>query len=117
VCAANKTMPTNKAVRPHLSPVANRALFNLGALYATPGALRELASAGMNPFHLFKRHQSGDWGVLDASDYEANERVVCDGSRIVSVYRDGAMEVMVITEATDDRGIRSCTTALLPVEY
>lgn len=115
--ATDKNARRGDAVRPRLGPVGSRALFHVGALYATPGALRDLARAGVNPFHLFKRHQAGDWGALDAIDYEANQRAIQDGSRIVSVYRDAAMAVMVITEAADDSGVRTCTTVLLPMEY
>lgn len=107
----------NRDARPLLRQICARELFQLGAVYATPGALRELGRSGINPFHLLKRHRCGDWGVLDASDYEANLRAVQDGSRIVSVYRDAALAVMVITEAADDNGVRRTTTLLLPSEY
>jgi hypothetical protein len=115
VNASEKAEPPG--ARRGLRVVNARELFQLGALYATPGALRELSRAGINPFHLLKRHQTGDWGVLDAADYQANERAVSDGSRIVSVYRDIDLGVMIITEAKDDCGIRRCTTVLLPSEY
>ncbi len=114
---ANHQKAAARRARPQLHSVNARELFQLGALYATPGALHELGHARINPFHLLRRHHTGDWGVLDAADYQANERAVRDGSRIVSVYRDMEVTVMVITEAKDGCGIRRCTTVLLPSEY
>ncbi len=110
-------LPETSRTRPMLRAVATHELFQLGAVYATSEALREIARVGMNPFTLVKRHRAGDWGVLDASDYEANFRAVQDGSRIVSVYRDGYAAVMIITAAADERGVRSATTLMVPSEY
>jgi hypothetical protein len=38
------------------------ALFPLGQVVATPGALGVLAETGMDARVLLARHQSGDWG-------------------------------------------------------
>jgi len=88
-------------------------LFPLGQTVATPGALEALARTGTSPSVLLDRHQSGDWGDVDAEDWEANARDLIDGERLFSVYHlsDGT-KLYVITEW--DRG---ATTLLLPTEY
>jgi hypothetical protein len=88
------------------------ALFPLGRLIATPGALTALTAAGENPVGLLIRHQSGDWGDVVAEDRRANDRDLRDGGRLLSAYSVGGSRVWVITEAD-----RSATTILLPAEY
>ena len=90
------------------------ALFPLGQLVATPGALALLAGAGEDPAGLFARHVSGDWGEVPPEDARENDLSVREGFRIVSNYpvgSDGA-RVWLITEAD-----RSSTCILLPEEY
>ena len=90
------------------------ALFPLGRLVATPGALALLAGAGEDPAGLLARHVSGDWGEVPPEDARENELSVREGFRIVSSYpvgSDGA-RVWLITEAD-----RSTTCILLPEEY
>jgi len=90
-----------------------RPLFHLGRIVSTPGALRALEEAKVNPLTLLLRHNRGDWGDLDASDIEANRRAIAHNLRVLSAYQlpTGA-RVWVITEAD-----RSSTTLLLPTEY
>ncbi len=92
------------------------ALFPLGRIVATSGALAALGNAGVDPIELLVRHQSGDWGDLDDRDRLENERGVGQGMRLLSAYalgENGAdRRVWVITEAD-----RSCTCILLPEEY
>jgi hypothetical protein len=90
------------------------ALFNLGRLVATPGALALLKKAGKNPAPLLKRHQSGDWGEVPLEDARENELSVIQGFRIISSYPVGEADerVWIITEAD-----RSSTCLLLPSEY
>jgi hypothetical protein len=95
----------------------SRPLFNLGRTVATPGALRLLADAGVDPFDLLTRHVHGDWGDLDPDDKRQNDIAVESGAmRVFSSYllsRDGMRQkVWVITEWD-----RSVTTMLLPQEY
>ncbi len=84
-----------------------------------------LKQFGVQPFALLARHQSGDWGNLDASDMRENSMALVHGHRIFSSYQltrrgkaepDGASsvteKVWIITEAD-----RSSTTVLLPSEY
>ena len=84
--------------------------FPTGKLVATPAALETLARAGVSPLDLVLRHQSGDWGDLDAEDKQANGEALLDGSRIFSAYvlPTTGEKVWVITEA--DRSSTCCLT-------
>lgn len=88
------------------------ALFPLGRLVATPGALALLTNAGENPAALLDRHQSGDWGEVPPEDARENDLSVREGLRIVSSYAVGEKRVWIITEWD-----RSSTCILLPGEY
>ena len=90
------------------------ALFPLGQIVATPGALAALENAGQTPLDFLSRHVCGDWGELDEHDRKENELGLKRGFRLMSSYRTGAgdAKVWVITEAD-----RSVTTLLLPDEY
>ncbi len=88
------------------------ALFPLGRVVATPGALELLEEAGEKPLRYLARHASGDWGDLDAHDRRENEWSLKHGWRVLSSYPVGEKTVWVITEAD-----RSVTTILLPEEY
>ena len=79
---------------------STRALFPLGRLVATHGALAALCDAGQSPVEFLRRHQSGDWGELDAADRAENEYSLLHGFRLLSAYRlsDGT-RVWIITEA------------------
>jgi hypothetical protein len=59
------------------------------------------------------RHVRGDWGDVDDDDWEANERALKEGTRLLSVYRSaGGVNFYVITEWD-----RSLTTILLQDDY
>ena len=88
------------------------ALFPLGRLVATPGALALLTNAGENPAALLDRHQTGDWGEAPPEDARENDLSVREGFRIVSSYTVGEKRVWIITEWD-----RSSTCILLPEEY
>jgi hypothetical protein len=92
--------------------------FSLGRVVATPGALRALQDAGQQAGELLARHVTGDWGTLDNEDRQANDAALIDGSRILSAYvtRKGE-RIWIITEATNEVGLRYCTTLLLVSEY
>lgn len=93
--------------------IARRGLFPLGATYATPGALAALESSGVTAHEVLTRHQHGDWGDLNADDYQANDFALLDDTRIFSAYSlSSSTRVWIITEAD-----RSATTILLPDEY
>ncbi len=89
------------------------ALFDLGQLVGTPGALEALESARAEPGALLSRHVRGDWGELDEEDKRSNADAVKNGLRILSAYTlPTGVKLWVITEAD-----RSTTTLLLPAEY
>lgn len=95
-------------------PVSGRpaALFGLGQVVATPGALATFEECGIDPLELLARHITGDWGELDASDRRENDRAVNRRLRILSAYGEGERKLWVITEAD-----RSSTCILRPEEY
>jgi hypothetical protein len=89
------------------------ALFPLGRLVATPGAMELLRSAGEDLLPaLLERHQSGDWGDVPPEDAQENEFSARHGFRIVSSYRVAGERLWIITERD-----RSATTLLLPSDY
>jgi hypothetical protein len=90
------------------------ALFPLGRLVATPGAIDLLVSVGEENLlpALLERHQSGDWGDVPKEDARENEFSVRHGFRIISSYRVAGEKLWVISERD-----RSATTLLLPSEY
>jgi len=110
-----------------LATTARTALFHLGHLVATPGALRALEELGVTPLSLIFRHVVGDWGDLCAEDQQANATAIESGARIFSSYKlkrsnngqQTDVTIWAITEASDGTigGPRSHTTLLLPTEY
>lgn len=98
-----------------------RALFPLGRLLATLGALTVMERLGIDAVDIIGRHVTGDWGDIDPGDRGLNEQAVREGSRILSVYgtQDATTDdrLWVITEAVDDQGRRAATTILRPDEY
>ncbi len=90
-------------------------LFALGRLVATPGAIRDFAPALIA--ELLRRHLAGDWGDLDAHDVWANNQALRTGARLLSAYETPAGRCWVITEATDDSGVRRSTCVLRPRDY
>lgn len=99
--------------KPRAPGKANRPLFRLGQVVATPGALALLQEAQLSPIDLLTRHVMGDWGELCAEDKHANELALAHGNRLLSSYTiAGEQKLWVITEAD-----RSLTGFLLPEEY
>ena len=92
------------------------ARFPLGRIVATPGALKALQVAGVDPVELLARHCSGDWGKLDDHDRQENERSLRHGWHVLSAYDMDlggvSRRVWIITESD-----RSSTCLLLPEEY
>jgi hypothetical protein len=92
--------------------------FSLGRIVATPGALEVLRDAVQEAGEFLARHVTGDWGDLDQEDRQANDAALIDGSRLLSAYVTKKGErIWVITEATNQFGLRYLTTLLLPSEY
>ncbi len=90
-----------------------KALFNLGQIVATPGALEALAPHQGLGNQLLIRHMTGDWGDIDEEDAAENKLSIEEGFRILSSYTTpDEKRIWIITEAD-----RSVTTFLLPSEY
>jgi hypothetical protein len=87
--------------------------FPLGQILATPGALDALQESGEKPGPYLRRHNGGDWGVLNEHDMRENQVSLQHGFRLLSAFtlRSG-VKISIITEAD-----RSSTTVLLPEEY
>ena len=85
---------------------------------ATPGAIDAMADADHDPLDFLRRHSAGDWGFVDADDWQANDDALENGGRLLSAYhtRKNA-KLWVITDAEDGDGKRQATTILLPEEY
>ena len=90
-------------------------LFALGQVVATPGARREFDPVLIAK--LLHRHLAGDWGDLDADDVRANNQALRTGARLLSAYETPAGRCWIITEATDDAGLRRSTCVLRPQDY
>jgi hypothetical protein len=95
------------------SQSGKKALFSLGQVVATPGALQALDEAGQTSMEFLHRHVTGDWGDLDEHDRKENELALQKGLRLFSAYQTSkGVRIWVITEWD-----RSATTILLPDEY
>lgn len=89
------------------------ALFPLGFVCATPGALEAIENTGQSEADFIARHALGDWGDLDEEDRAANDRDLRSGGRLFSAYHlADRTKIYIITEHD-----RSATTILLPSEY
>lgn len=85
--------------------------FPLGQLVATPNALASIPNDEI--LTALSRHVCGDWGALEREDWQANERALTGGERLLSAYLSTAgVKFWIITEAD-----RSVTTVLLPEDY
>jgi hypothetical protein len=85
--------------------------FALGRLVATPNALDAIPNDEIQS--ALSRHLRGDWGTLDAHDWNVNESALKNGGRLLSSYRSSQnVTFWIITEAD-----RSATTILLPEDY
>ena len=88
------------------------ALFKLGQVVATPGALALCQRHNINAMQLIGRHAGGDWGDLCADDVIANVHALQHDERILSSYTLYDEKLYCITEWD-----RSITTLLLAKEY
>jgi hypothetical protein len=90
-----------------------KPLFKLGQVVATPNAIVSLAEAQTSAWELLSRHVSGDFGEVDAEDWQANLNAIKDDARILSAFTLKTGErLWVITEAD-----RSSTCVLKPEDY
>ncbi len=101
-----------------MSTLVVKPKFSLGQLFATPAALKALEESGQSLEFFLDKHVQGDWGEVCEGDKQLNDQAVVDGGRILSAYKTlKGVRIWIITEAADDEGKRSATTAILPEEY
>ena len=92
--------------------------FQLGKIVATPGALQLLEKENISIGSLLQKHQSGDFGDLDAEDKELNNLAISNEGnlekqqRVMSSYKIKNETIWIITEND-----RSVSTLLLPSDY
>jgi len=94
--------------------------FNLGQLVATPCALAELSPERIA--EIVSRHLSGDWGTVGTEDWHLNDLATYDGTRLLSSYWIDEEDhergkVWIISEATNESGVRESSCILKPDEY
>jgi hypothetical protein len=88
------------------------ALFKVGQVVATQGALAFCEQHSINLLLLLGRHMGGDFGDLDECDVQANVHAMQHDERILSAYRLNGEKLYVITEWD-----RTVTTLLMASEY
>ncbi|MDQ1612118.1 MAG: hypothetical protein QOG00_2049 [Pyrinomonadaceae bacterium] len=87
--------------------------FQLGRIYATPGAIDALEDAGESAQDFINRHARLEQGELCDDDYKENLFSIDKPLRIFSAFKTvNGIKIWVITEAD-----RMATTLLLPDEY
>ena len=87
------------------------AKFPLGRTVITPNAKSQLAEEDV--LGGLRRHSAGDWGKVCPDDWQANQRALEEGARLLSVYEStNGEKFWIITEAD-----RSATTVLLPEDW
>jgi hypothetical protein len=94
-----------------VGPANGQAKFPVGQIVATPNALTNILNEEI--LRALSRHVQGDWGTLDAHDWNANEQALHHGGRLLSAYHSSQnVRFWIITEAD-----RTVTTVLLPEDY
>jgi hypothetical protein len=78
-----------------------KALFELGKVVGTPGALDLLERTEVSPASLLRRHASGDWGEVSEVAAIENALSVREGFRILLSYSVGGEHVWIITKPTE----------------
>ncbi len=108
----------NPARTPAPTPQMRPALFPLGQIVATPGAIETMNRKGIDPATLLYRHASGDWGDLEDEDKHLNDLAVQQGDRILSAYgvRGDPDRLWIVTGIVTEWST-SVTTILRPDEY
>jgi hypothetical protein len=80
-----------------------KATFSLGRLVATPNALTAIPNEEI--LATLSRHMRGDWGTLDAEDWNANEHALLHGGRLFSSYRSTQnVKFYIITSSLNATG-------------
>ena len=94
------------------TPLPKPIKFAIGRVLITPGAATEIAEREIT--EALRRHQDGDWGVLDAQEKECNEQVLQIGGWLLSAYDDPSSGERFLIITQPDRMI---TTVMVPKEF
>jgi hypothetical protein len=87
------------------------SLFSMGRIAVTRTVREHLSQNEI--LSALSRHASGDWGVVNQEDWQANEHALLEDCRLFSAYEtEDGKRFWVITEAD-----RSATTVLFPSDY
>jgi len=87
--------------------------FAPGSIMMTAGVAEHCQQRDVDLLPYLKRHLSADWGAVSAEDWQANNKALKEGTRLLSAYDlPTNHRVWVITEWD-----RSATTILFPHEY
>jgi hypothetical protein len=89
------------------------ALFTLGLIAATPGAMAVLTACGGIPISYLARHAGGDFGVICEADQQENLRAIRDRQgRVLSAYAlPASQRIWIITNLAETGGIDTCLLA------
>lgn len=88
-------------------------LFDAGDVVRTFGALMAMVSSNVSEWSVLERHQSGDFGLIDAAWRKRNEEAIAFTGVVLSAFTVGAATtIWVVTERE-----RHMTTLLLPAEF
>jgi hypothetical protein len=89
---------------------SSRPLFELGQIVTTRTVSESLEAAKVSS--MIRNHVTGDFGILENEDIDANKEAIKHGDRVLSAYIADGSKVYVITEWD-----RSYTTVLFADEY
>lgn len=90
----------------HSLPFA--ACFQPGVIALSP----RLQAMGAECLAQVHQHLSGDWGAVDASTRQANDRALREAGRLFACYETEYGEIWITTDET-----RTLTLCFLPEEY
>jgi hypothetical protein len=83
----------------------------MGTVVSSTRILEELPLADVQ--EALKRHEHCDWGNVCKMDWDANNRSLVEGARLLSQYKASNGKIFWIMTEAD----RSRTTILLPDEF
>jgi hypothetical protein len=106
-------MSANLSTSNNANSTPSPVRFQLGQIFATPGAIDTLEGSRESAQTFINRHARLEKGELSNEDHQENLFSVSRQLRIFSAFKTAnGIKIWVITEAD-----RSATTILLPSEY
>jgi len=103
-----KRQQKEKRANPMSHSLPFAACFQPGVIALSP----QLQALGAECSTQVHQHLSGDWGVVDASTRQANDRALREAGRLFACYETEYGEIWITTDET-----RALTLCFLPVEY